>query len=45
MVREILLTPRYAAGVESGAGAGLGWELPPIKAKQRLLNGKWITDL
>ncbi|KDN51411.1 P-loop containing nucleoside triphosphate hydrolase protein [Tilletiaria anomala UBC 951] len=43
ITRDIMLVPRYAAGVDSGASAGLGWELPPVKAKQKLENGRWVT--
>ncbi len=43
MTRQILLTPRYAAGLASGSGPG--WQLPAVKATQRLVSGRWVTDM
>ncbi|KAE8267345.1 hypothetical protein A4X09_0g4992 [Tilletia walkeri] len=40
--REVVLIPSFGAGL---GAAGLGWELPPVKAKQRLVKGRWVTDL
>lgn len=44
--RTVLLTPRYGGAMQDGAaGGGLGWELPPIQAKQVLVNGRWTTKM
>ncbi|KAE8193952.1 hypothetical protein CF336_g3760 [Tilletia laevis] len=40
--REVVLIPSFGAGL---GAAGLGWELPPVKAKQRLVKGRWLTDM
>lgn len=46
MQRQVLLTPRYGGSMQDGAAAGgLGWELPPIKAKQVLVHGRWTTQM
>ncbi|SHO77234.1 Similar to S.cerevisiae protein ECM16 (Essential DEAH-box ATP-dependent RNA helicase specific to U3 snoRNP) [Malassezia sympodialis ATCC 42132] len=46
MQRQVLLTPRYGGSMQDGAAAGgLGWELPPIKATQLLVHGRWTTQM
>ncbi|KAK0559430.1 putative ATP-dependent RNA helicase DHR1 [Tilletia horrida] len=40
--REVVLIPSFGAGL---GAAGLGWELPPIKAKQKLVKGRWVTEM
>lgn len=42
--RTVALTPRYGGAIEDGAaGAGLGWELPPVRVIQELQNGRWVN--
>ncbi|KAK0543984.1 putative ATP-dependent RNA helicase DHR1 [Tilletia horrida] len=41
MTREVVLIPSFGAGM---GAAGLGWELPPIKATQTLVDGRWVTN-
>ena len=44
--RDVLVTPTYAVGSESdGLAGGLGWQLPAIKAKQKLVDGRWVLLL
>ncbi|PWN54497.1 P-loop containing nucleoside triphosphate hydrolase protein [Violaceomyces palustris] len=51
VTRQVLLTPTYGAGMDVDQGGvgtgsgGLGWELPPIKATQRLVKGRWVTNI
>lgn len=46
--KQVYLIPTYGTGpgfdVEERS-SHTGWELPPVVAKQKLLNGKWVTDL
>lgn len=46
--KVVHLVPSYGTGpaIElSERSSHVGWELPPITAKQRLVHGKWITEL
>ncbi|CDR88923.1 related to ECM16-putative DEAH-box RNA helicase [Sporisorium scitamineum] len=44
--RDVLVTPTYAVGSENdGLAGGLGWTLPAIKAKQKLVDGRWVLIL
>lgn len=41
--REVYLTPNYNAGKSDITPTG--WELPPVKAKQRLVGGRLLTEM
>jgi ATP-dependent RNA helicase DHX37/DHR1 len=46
--RDIVLVPSYGTGPAAEPeerNAGPGWELPPTKATQTLVNGRWVTNL
>ncbi|KAJ9475018.1 putative ATP-dependent RNA helicase DHR1 [Pseudozyma hubeiensis] len=44
--RTVLVTPTYAVGSEGdGLAGGLGWQLPAVKAEQRLVEGRWVLSL
>lgn len=46
--RDIVLVPSYGTGPAAEPeerNAGPGWELPPVKATQTLINGRWVTNL
>lgn len=43
--REVYLVPSYGAALNGEGAGGLGWELPPVKAVQRLVQGRWVTQM
>lgn len=46
--KDVYLVPTYGTGAAFDASersSYAGWELPALLAKQRLVNGKWITEI
>ncbi|PWN31763.1 P-loop containing nucleoside triphosphate hydrolase protein [Meira miltonrushii] len=46
--KTVYLVPSYGTGPAFDASernSYVGWELPPLMAKQRLIRGKWVTEM
>ncbi|MCO5585323.1 hypothetical protein L7F22_039256 [Adiantum nelumboides] len=46
--KTVYLVPSYGTGPAFDASernSYVGWELPPLMAKQRLVRGKWVTEM
>lgn len=46
--RTVYLVPSYGTGPAFDASernSYVGWELPPLMAKQKLVKGRWVTEL
>ncbi|PWN46057.1 P-loop containing nucleoside triphosphate hydrolase protein [Ceraceosorus guamensis] len=46
--RDVVVVPTYGTGPAcepDERNSAPGWELPPMKAVQKLVNGRWVTNL